>query len=204
MQPAIGAELPHHGFKVVERVLAPPQSDFQLGGLHRELHLPERVGDFPGQGLVAGKGLGGLILFRQCGGDLFLDAEIIGEEGLEAAPDLDGLVVLLSALVDASQGLEDLQEVVALRLPLQGPFEGGGGLIGLADQDQGLAQVVRRHGVIRTYALGLPQRRDRRGILPALGFEEPEDQPGGAVPGILGEPVTERLEELIERTASTW
>ena len=49
--------------------------------------------------------------------------------------------------------------------------------------------------------LGFPERGDGGGVLPALEFEESEDQPGGAVLGILGTTVAVRLDERIERAA---
>ena len=50
-------------------------------------------------------------------------------------------------------------------------------------------------------SLGLFERGDRGGILPALEFEQPEDQPRGAVVGFLVEAIAIRLDELIERAA---
>ena len=185
MQPAIRPELRQHPLEVFQCLLGAAQPDLQLGGLHGELHLAERVGDLLGQRLEAGQGLGGLVLLGQGRGDLLLDARVVGEQGLEAAPDGQGLVVLLGALIDAAQGLEDLQEVVARGLALQGAFEGVGGLLGLADQDEGLSEVVGGQGVVGAMGLGLPERGDGGGVLPALEFEQAEDQPGGAVLGGL-------------------
>ena len=126
---------------------------------------------------------------------------VVGEEGFEAVPDLQGLVVFLGALVDAAQGLEDVEEVVAGGLASEGAFEGLGGLFGLADQDEGLAEVKRGQGVVGAGGFGLLEGGDGGGVLAALEFEEAEDQPGGAVVGILGEAVAVGLDEGVERAA---
>ena len=201
VQPAIGPELRQHPLEVAQCFLGAAQPHFQLGGLHRKLHPAEWVGDLPGQRLEAGQGLGRLVLLGQSGGDLLLDARVVGEEGLEASPDGQGLVVLLGALVDPAQCLEDLHEIIPRGLALQGAFKGGGGLLGLADQDQGLAEVVGGQGILGPMGLGLPERGDGGGVLPALEFEEPENQPGGAVVRGLGSTVAIGLDEGIERAA---
>ena len=123
------------------------------------------------------------------GGDLFLDAGVVGEEGFEAVPDLEGLVVFLGALVDASQGLEDFEEVIAGGLAFEGAFEGGGGLFGLADQDESLAEIIRGQGIIGSSGLGLAEGRDGGGVLAALAFEEAQDEPGSAIVGVFGDAV---------------
>jgi hypothetical protein len=148
VQPAIRPELRQHALEVAERLVGAAQPDFQLGGLHGQLHLAERVRDLLRQRFEAGQGLGGLVLLGQRGSDLLLDARVVGEEGLEPSPDLEGLVGLLGALVDASQRLEDLQEVVACGLAPQGALEGVGGLLGLADEDEGLSEVIGGQRVV--------------------------------------------------------
>ena len=146
MEPAIGPELAEHGLEVVESVVGSSEPDFQVGGLHGELDLAEGVGGFFGEGLEARQGGGGLVFLGEGGGDLLLDARVAGEERFEAVPDLEGLVVFLGALVDAAEGLEDVEEVGAGGLAFEGAFEGGGGLFGLTDQDEGLAEIIRRAG----------------------------------------------------------
>ena len=77
-------------------------------------------------------------------------------------------------------------------LALEGALEGGGGLFGLADQDEGLAEVVRGQGIVGPRGLRLAKSGDGGGVLAALEFEQAEDQPGGAVVGILGDAVLRR------------
>ena len=124
-----------------------------------------------------------------------------GNRASRPSPDGQGLVVLLGALIDPAQRLEDLHEVVARGLALQGALEGVGGLLGLADQDEGLAEIVGGQGVVGSMGLGLAERGDGGGVLPALEFEEAEDQPGGAVLGVLGDAVAVGLDEGVERAA---
>ncbi len=54
----------------------------------------------------------------------------------------------------------------------------------------------RRAGWSRPFESG-----DGGGVLPALAFEQAEDQPGGAVVGVLGDAVAIRLDEGVERAA---
>ena len=201
MEPAIGPELGEHGLEVVEGLVGLAEPDLQVGGLHGELDLAEGVGGFLGEGLEAGQGLGGLVLLGECRGDLFLDASVVGEEGFEPVPDLEGLVVFLGALIDAAQGLEDFEEVVPRRLAFESAFESGGGLFGLADQDEGLAEVIGGQGIVGSGGLGLSKGGDGGGVLAALAFEEAEDQPAGAVLGVLGEAILIGLDEGVERAA---
>ena len=119
-----------------------------------------------------GKRLRGLVLLRERGGDLFLDAWVVGKERFEPAPDLERLVVLLRPLVDAAEGLEDFKQIVTRRFSLERALESGGGLFGLTDQHQGLSEVVRRQAIIRARRLGLLKGRDGGGILSALAFEQ--------------------------------
>ncbi len=177
------------------------EPDLQVGGLHGELDLPEGVGGFLGESLKARQGLGGLVLLGECGGDLFLDARVVGEEGFEPVPDLKGLVVFLGALVDAAEGLEDFEEVVPRRFSFESAFESGGGLFGLADQDQGLSEVVGGQVIVGSGGLGLSQGGDGGGILSALAFEQAEDQPAGAIIRVLGDAILIRLDERVERAA---
>ena len=165
------------------------EADLQVGGLHGELDLAEGVGGFFGERLEARQGGGGLVFLGEGGGDLLLDAWVVGEEGFESVPDLEGLVGFLGALVDAAQGLEDFEEVVAGGLSFEGAFESGGGLFGLADQDECLSEIVRGQGIVGSGGLGLAGGGDGGGVLAALAFEEPEDEPAGAVVGFLGDAV---------------
>ena len=139
-----------------------------------------------------GRATGGLVFLGESGGDLLLDARVVGEESFEPVPDLEGLVGFLGALVDAAEGLEDLEEVVAGGLAFEGAFESGGGLFGLADQDEGLAEIIRGQGIVGSGGLGLAEGRDGGGVLAALDFEEAEDQPAGAILGVLGDAVLVR------------
>ena len=148
-----------------------------------------------------GRAGGGLIFLGERLGDLFLDAGVAGEEGFEPVPDLEGLVVFLGALVDAAEGLEDVEQVGAGGLSRQRALEGFGGVFGLTDQDEGLAEIEGGQGVVGSVSLGLFERGDGGGILAALEFEQPEDQPGGAVVRILVEAVAIGLDEFIERAA---
>ena len=134
-------------------------------------------------------------------GDLLLDARVVGEEGFEPVPDLEGLVVFLGALVDAAQGLEDVEEIGAGGFSCEGAFECLGGVFGLTDQDEGLSEVEGGQGVARPVGFGVLESGDGGGILPALEFEEAEDEPGGAVVGFLVEAVAIRLDEGVERAA---
>ncbi len=198
MQPAIGAELAQHRLEVAEGLLRPIEPYLQLGRLHRELDLPERVLDGLRQGREPRERQGGLVLLGHRRGDLLLHAGIVGEQGLEPRPDRQRLIGLLGPLVDPSQGLEDLQQVGARRLPLEGSLEGLGGLLGLSDQHQGLAQVVGGQGILEPGGFGLTQRGDGGGVLPALELQQPEDHGGGAVLRVLGHPIAVRLDQLIQ------
>ena len=61
----------------------------------------------------------------------------------------EGLVVLLGPLVDAAECLEDVEQVGAGGLSREGAFESQGGVFGLADQDEGLAEIVGGQGIAR-------------------------------------------------------
>ena len=181
VQPAIGAELAQHRLEVLERLLRPIEPHLELGRLHGELDLAERIADLPGQGLEPRQGLRRLVLLGQRRGDLLLHAGVVGEQRLQPRPDRQRLVGFLRALVDPPQGLEDLQQVVPRRLALERALEGVGGLLGLADQDQGLAEVIRGQGIVGPGGLGLAERGDGGGVLAALELQQAEDQRGGAV-----------------------
>ncbi len=148
MEPAIGPELGEHGLEVVESVLGSSEADFQVGGRDGELDLAERIGGFFRQCLEARQRGGGLIFLGEGGSDLFLDARVAGEDGFEAVPDFEGLVVFLGALVDAAQSLEDVEQIGASGFSGEGAFEGEGGVFGLADQDESLAEVVGGQGIV--------------------------------------------------------
>ncbi len=201
MEPAIRPELGEHRFEVPQRLVGLSEPDLQVGGLHGKLDLAERVGGFRGKSLEARQSLGRLVLLGECGGDLFLDAKIVGEERFESVPDLKSLFVFLRALVDASQCLEDLEKVVSGRLSCESAFKSGGSLFGLADEDQGLAEIKRGQGVVGPGGFCLLQSGHGSGILPALAFEEAQDQPAGAIIGLLGNSILIRLDEGVERAA---
>ena len=150
MEPAIGPELAEHGLEVVQGVLRFSEPDFQVGGRDGELDLPEGVGGFFGECLEARQSGGGLVFLGECLGDLFLDASVAGEEGFEPAPDLEGLVVFLGALVDAAQGLKDIEQIGASGLSGECAFKGLGGIFGLADQDECLSEIKGGQGIIRS------------------------------------------------------
>ena len=116
MEPAIGPELPEHGLEVVESVLGASEANFQVGGRDCELDLAEGIGGFFGECLEARERGGGLIFLGEGGSDLFLDARVAWEDGFEAVPDFESLVVFLGALIDASEGLEDVEEIGARRV----------------------------------------------------------------------------------------
>ncbi len=80
-------------------------------------------------------------------------------------------------------------------------FEGVGGLLGLADQDQGLAEIVGGQGVVRAVGLGLSEGGDGGGVLTSLEFEQPEDEGGRSVVGGLLQSVAVGLDEGVERAA---
>ncbi len=195
MEPAIGSELGEQRLEVAEGLVGSCQADLQVGGLHGELDLAEGVGGLLGEGLEAGESECGLVFFGECRGDLLPDALVVGKECLEAVPDLEGLVVFLGALVDATQGLEDFEEVVAGGFAGEGAFERGGGQVGLTDQDEGLAEIVGGQGVVGPSGLGLPEGLDGGGVLAALRFEEADHEPAGAVVGSFGEAVVVTLDE---------
>ena len=155
MEPAIGAEFSQHGLEVAEGLVGASESDLEVGGLHGELNLAEGVGGFFGELFIARQSGGGLVFLGEGGGDLLSDAWVVGEEGFEAVPDLEGLVGFLGAFVDAAQGLEDFEEVVAGGLSSRGAFKGAGGLFGLTDQNESLSQVIRGQGVVGSSGLGL-------------------------------------------------
>ncbi len=201
MEPAIGTKLAQERLEVAECVVGSSQPCLQIGGLHGELDLAEGVGDFFGEGLEASECESGLVFFGESRGDLLLDSGVIGEEGVEAVPDLEGLIAFLSALVDAAEGLEDFEEVVTSGLALESAFKSGRGRVGLSDQDERLPEIIGGKGIKSARGFGLFESCDGGGILAALEFEQSEDQPGGAVFGVFGGAVLERLDEGIERAA---
>ena len=113
MEPAIGPELAEHDLEVVKSVLRFTEADFQVGGTDGELDLAEGVGGFFGEGLEARERGGGLVLLGEGLCDLFLDASVARKERFEPVPDLQGLVVFLRTLIDAAEGLEDVEKVGA-------------------------------------------------------------------------------------------
>ena len=106
------------------------------------------------QSLETRKSGGGLILLGERLGDLFLDARVAGEEGFEPVPDLESLVVLLGTLVDAAESLEDIEQIGASGLSGESAFKGFGGILGLADQDECLAEIVGGQGIVGAVGLG--------------------------------------------------
>ena len=88
-----------------------------------------------------------MVFIGEGGGDLFLDAWVAGEKGFEAVPDCEGLFVFLGALIDASECLEDVEEIGSGGFSRECAFEGYGGIFGLADQDEGLAEIEGGQGI---------------------------------------------------------
>ena len=76
-----------------------------------------------------------------------------------------------------------------------------GGLVGLADQDEGLAQIIGRQSVVLSLLLGLAQCRDRRRVAAALGLEQPEQKPGDAITRVVRCSIRVRLDQGVERPA---
>ncbi len=171
MEPAIRPELAQHGLEVVERFLRFSQPDFQVGGRDGELDLAERIGGLLGKSLEARQRGGGLIFLAERLGDLFLNAGVAGEEGFEASPDLEGLLILLGALVDAAESLKDIEQIGASRLAGESALKGFSGILGLADQDECLPEIIGGQGIIGPVSLGLFERGDGRGVLPCAGIQ---------------------------------
>jgi hypothetical protein len=70
-----------------------------------------------------------------------------------------------------------------------------------ADQHERLAEVVAGQRVVGPVLLGLAEGGDGGRVLAALGFEQAQDHPGGAVRGVLGGAVGELLHQRVEAAA---
>ena len=203
MEPAIGAELGQHGLEVAEGLVGSSEPDLQVGGLHGELDLAEGVGGFLGERLEARQsrrraGSPRRVRMAICS----CDAWVVGEEGFEPVPDLEGLVGFLGALVDAAQGLEDFEEVVARGLSLKSALRRRRRPVRAGRPGRGPGRDNKGAGG-RRVGWSRPARRavTAAASWPRWTFEEPEDQPAGAILGILGDAVLVGLDEGVERAA---
>ncbi len=199
MEPAFGVEPAQQPLEVRQGVVRPVEPDLQVGRVDQELDLAELVAGLLRQGLVPRQRLVGLRLLGQGGGDLLLDPRVVGELLLQAGPDGQRLVVPVRPLIHPAEALEDLQEVGPARLPAQGPLERLRRVVGLADEDERLPEVIGRQGVVGPGGLGLPQVRHGQGIATPLRLDQAEDQPARAVVGVGGDPVLVGLQERVER-----
>ena len=185
MKPAIGPELAQHGLEVAQGVLRFSQPHAQIGGRDGELNLAEGIGRPLGKSLESRQRSGGLVFLGEGLGDLFLHARVTGEERFEPSPDLESLVVLLG---DADKRGPAPGRCRADRCEpafAQSALKGFGGVLGLADQHERLPEIKGRQGIIPRWVSACLSRRDGRRVLSALEFEQPQDEPGSAVPGIL-------------------
>ena len=123
--------------------------------------------------------------FDERGGDLVLDAGVVGVELFQPVPHRQGLFRLLRALVDAAEGLEDVEQVGAVRLAGERPLERLGGGVRLADEHQGLPEVVGRDRVVGQGRLRLAEGGDGGGVTAALALEQADNHPGDAVFRVL-------------------
>jgi hypothetical protein len=104
--------------------------------------------------------------------------------------------------MDAAQFLKNLHQVVSIpRSAGQGPFESRHGLVGLADENQGLSEIERGQGIAGPMLLGGAQRRYGPRFAAPLHFEEAQDHPGGAILWIFKRSVLVTLQEGVKESA---
>ncbi len=98
-----------------ERLASRPRRDFQVSGLDSELDLAEGVGGISWRVLQSEESGGRLIFLGEGQGEVAPErAASAGKKRFSRlVPDLEGLVVFLGSLVDATEGLEDVEEVGA-------------------------------------------------------------------------------------------
>ena len=201
MQPAIGPELPEHDLEVMDASADRPSRTFKSAAEIATWTCRNGSVRSLGEGLKAWQSSSRLVLFGKCLRNLLLHSRVAGKEGLEPAPDLHGLVVLLSPLINAAECLKDVEQVGAGGLSCQGTFKSQGRVFGLADQNECLSEIKGGQGIAGAVCLGVLECGDGGGVLPALKFEESEDEPCLAVVWLRLEPVAIRLDERIERPA---
>ncbi len=201
VQPTIGIQLAQQRLEVGKRLGRLPQADFQFGGFHAKSGFLIRIACILSQLLEAWQRLLELSFLGQGRGDLLLHAAIVGEKLFQPRPDGQGLVAALRPLVDATEGLKDVEQVVAWRFAGDGAFEGFGGGVGLSDHDECLAEVVGGQGVVRQTFFGLAEGGDGFGVFAALRFEQSDDHRGDAVALVFVGALAIVAEELFETAA---
>ena len=188
VEPALGPELAQERLEVGERLRrSGPRRHLEVGRRHRAAG-PAGTGPWPSSARLSNRG-------RACSAwpssarAVAICSWTRGSSGKSAssrAQTASASSVFWRPLVDPAQGLEDLEQVVPLRLAGEGPLERLGRLVGLADQDQRLAQVVATAAGRRA---AWPRPAGRRSTaaasLPALRLQQAEDHPADAVLRVL-------------------
>ncbi len=136
VQPAIGVQFGEQFLEVGQRLGTLFELDLQLGNVHAEGGLAVLVIGRDREFLQPRQRLIELPFLDERGGDLFLHAGVVRVELFQPVPDVERFVRPLGTLVDAAEGLEDVEQVVAVRLAGDGPLERLGGGVRLADQDE--------------------------------------------------------------------
>ena len=135
------------------------------------------------------------------GCDLLLHALVVGEQLFQPVPHAERFFRPLRTLIDPAERLKNVEEVGAVRLARQGPFERFGRSIGLADEHERLAKIVRSDGIVRLLRLGLAEGGHRIGVAATLRLHQTDDHPRHAVLSVLLRPRRVCLDEFVEAAA---
>ena len=181
VQPTLGVQFGEQFLEIREGLGGLLELHLDVRGVHAERRLAVLVVGQLGEPFEPRQRLVVLPLVGQGGGDLLLDAGVVGVLSFEPGPHVEGLVGLLRPLVDAAEGAVNVEQVVAVRLAQDGALEGTRRVFRPADEDQDLAQVERRQGTRGQGLLGLGERGDGRPVLAPLGLDQADDHPRRAV-----------------------
>ena len=114
-------------------------------------------------------------------------------------PDGERFLGALGTLMHPSQLLKDLEQISSLRVSCDRPFEGRHRFLGLAEQQQGLSQVITRQCIIGQYFFCFSECVDGTGVFSAMSFEQPQQHPSRTVIRRSLDTIAQRLHEVVER-----
>ena len=130
-----------------------------------------------GQSIVAFEcGFSGTFVCQDAS-DFFLHLLIAWEGGFESFPNGERLLVAVGALVDAAKVLRHFEQVSPRGFVVDSALECSGGGIDLAEQDQGLTQVIADEWIFRIEQLGLFECDCRLRVLASLHSKHADDEP---------------------------
>ena len=142
VDPTVRIQLRHDFFQISDAVFLLSTLDFQFGNFDQTHRAAVVVLDEFRQPLITRQCFDGIALLSQRDGNLFEHSRIIREERFQSLPHLHRIFGSLSPLVNATQLLKNLQQVVSLRLAFNRALERRDRLFILPDSQQRLSKIV--------------------------------------------------------------